>query len=155
MSKTIRLPYFPVWAPALKWPPGLEGAPGQKRTLWSFAFWIMTLVWAPGVKQAPGHVNYWNYEHWGAHSGKYGKKYGKKISAKKQGITFSPSLFYKAVFFRTNKLYFLQNKLTTALIWQDILPRHKYPSAASLYSVLQSKSVCVLTNLFTNLVSHL
>ena len=43
-----RIPYLPIWAPALKWPPGLVGAPSQKRTLWLFAFSIMSLVWVPG-----------------------------------------------------------------------------------------------------------
>ena len=45
VSDRLEITVFPVWAPALKWLPGLEGAPGQKRTLWSFAFYIMSLVW--------------------------------------------------------------------------------------------------------------
>ena len=41
-TKQQRLPYFPVWAQALK------RAPGQKRTLWSPALRKMSLKWAPG-----------------------------------------------------------------------------------------------------------
>ena len=40
------IPYFPAGGPALKRPPGLEWAPGQKRTLWSPALKKKSLKWA-------------------------------------------------------------------------------------------------------------
>ena len=71
LNRKLKLPYFPVWAPALKWAPGLEWVPGQ---MWLFFKYAQKKV-SNGLKWAPAYRNFEINERRGAHSGKYGMHY--------------------------------------------------------------------------------